>query len=368
MKFKELLHINVFGSNVGVLTLFEKEEKDNRLTIFKFDGKGSFQLTENITDFKKSKIESLHTVVVNYISDINSIRYFEKNDPVEMSLLDKINNDHTVVNSIDIEERIAVTTIMVDDLNLLITKKKGLIKDHHFEAFNYLGLEVLKFRIPSLWMSASEQFKFSEQILLNDEKHDKLSLNALGVLAGYLLFDCIQSSKELVHKTNVIKSFTKRFLYKVVPVVLIVLIGNYFYFNSLNDKLFQIQQEISSVQNIIGNEEIKNQKSNVELTYINSLYYPSSLNRPYILNELLDAHVIGIIYESITIDPRPKDREIGLNYGESILRFNTKDSSKISDWLENIKSIDLIESVSLNTLGKNYKGLSEGEVIVKYKL
>lgn len=368
MDIKSFLHINVFGSKVGVLILFEDADKKAILTIFKYDGKKSFELVSKSSDLKKSKIESLHTVIINYISLDNSIRVFQKEDQVEMSLLKKLSDNHTYTNYIDLNERIVVTSLSTSILNVLKSEKRKLIKDHHFEGANFIGLEILKYKMPQLWSTVETNIESEENIVIDNETYDKISLNSLGLLAGHLLFDSVMSSHKLINETNIIKSFTKRILFKVVPIVLVVLVANYFYIESLNKELFETQQQIKSVQNILGYQELKSEKSNQELVYINSLYYPTSLDRPYIINSVIEAHINGIVYQSLTIDPRPKDAKDIYEYGEVILKFSTKDTSLLANWIEQLNSIDIIESVSLKDLDKNYKGLSEGQLNMSYKL
>lgn len=365
MNFDFNITPNLYGKKIGVISIFQANSVASTLTVFKFDGKQKLELESHIENPSKKHVRKIDTAIINYISQNPSVRHFDLKDSIEKNLYQRVIENNRFYNSINSNIGVINCTFPEEELNELIAQKNKLIKDHHFEVYNFIGIEIIKKHQNDLWERIKRSIELDQEFTLDDKVFNKKSLNSLGIIAGLLIYQNISFPKSGRIEVNILKDFAKRRMLKVLPVILILLIGNYFFFNFKNDELFGKHRELKSIQLLLGDQTLQNAKKDEILKYYSEIKFPLQLDRPYLMNELIKASIEGIEYQKISFDTENKNGNS--DYGEASIIFTLNDSALIDKWMNAIQNENRIISINLDKLEKNYTGLLHGELKIRYK-
>lgn len=361
----------LFGKTIGVLTLvlLENDEIYEQLTVFK-SANNSFKLIANKKEFKKSDVEKVDIVVSVYIINNQVFKVFGTKDSIDKSLFDKTLTNSFNMSWINFSDRIISNQINEDQFLKLKKIKDTYLKDHHFTTIGYLGLENLNqlkiVHTPKIYNLISQNGTF--YIALDEDEYDLIGLNSLGIVASIFSQKILKTKVDFRNDANVLKSFAKRILSKMVPVILLIMILNYFYTDNLNNHMIESQYEISLMDNLIGDIRVSQEMKNEDLKYFNEISSSFNTQRAIIINDLIECHEPGITYLKIIVDPLKIKKNNDLVYkGFGEVWFETKKTDLIDTWEKRLNNKGKFSNVELIELKTDNKGVSKGNLLFKYE-
>lgn len=361
----------IYGNTIGVLTfvLSEVGEAYEQLTVFKAI-KNTFYLISNSNSFTKSDVEKIDTLVTVFIINEQKYKVFGVKDSIDKSLFEKTLSNSFNMSWINFSDRIVSNQIDENQFLKLKKLKDRYLKDHHFLAIGYLGIENLKqlnlIEIPDIQDLISQNKHVNYK--LEEEEFDLVGLNSLGIIASIFSQKQLNTKLNLRIDNNVLKSFAKRILFKMVPVVLVIMVLNYFYVNKLTADITESQYELSLIENIIGEKQISQELKNEDLKYFDQLSSSLSVQRTHIINDLINCHELGITYLKIIVDPSNVKRDnMFFSKGTGSIWFETKDTDLIDPWEQRIRNRKQFYNVELIELNTDHKGLSKGYISFVYE-
>ncbi|PPK93072.1 hypothetical protein LY01_02777 [Nonlabens xylanidelens] len=360
----------MYGNTLGVITFVLSESGNNyeQLTIFKVV-KNSFSLISNNKTFKKSDVEKVDSLVVVYIINGQSSKSFVVKDSIDKSLFEKTLSNSFNMSWIKFSDRIVSSQIDESQYSNLKVLKNKYIKDHHFTVIGDLGITYLAYlnmvKIPDIKGLIIQNF--ATTFKLDGDNYDLIGLNSLGIVASIFSQNTLNTKMDFRNDLNVLKSFAKRILFKMVPVILIIMILNYFYVNKLNVEITESQYEISLVDDIIGDKRLNEELKKDDVYFFNQLSLSYGIQRAHIINDIIDCHVEGISYVKIIIDPSNVKEESNLSKGKGEIWFETSNTDLIDLWEKSINKKGQFVNVKLTELSTNNKDLSQGYISFGYE-
>ncbi|MEN8817282.1 MAG: hypothetical protein ABF274_10510 [Nonlabens sp.] len=360
----------IYGNSLGVITFVLSESEGNyeQLTVFKAV-KNSFSLVSNNKIFKKSDVEKVDSLVAVYIINDQSSKSFVVKDSIDKSLFEKTLTNSFNMSWVKFSDILFFSQINENQYSNLISLKNKYIKDHHFTVIGDLGLRNLSYlnlvKLPEIENLITQNFEST--IRLDDNDYDLIGLNSLGIVASIFSQNTLNTKVDFRNDLNVLKSFAKRILFKMLPIILIIMILNYFYVNQLNIDFTESQYEISLVDNIIGDKKINEELKKDDLLFFNLLGLSYEVQRAHIINDIIDCHVPGIRYVKIIIDPSNVKGEISVSRGKGEIWFETSNTDLIDLWEKRINKKGQFNNVKLLELSTNNKDLSQGYISFGYE-
>lgn len=363
-----------FGHSIGVLTLLKTEgsaEIEKCLTLFELKG-DSIDLVKQIDKFDNRTIESTDTVIVCFIDSSSKARSFNIDDYIEQSLLDKVLASESCISTIDVQSNVYVSGVSQVNINSLKENYKVVCKESHFNYFGWSGLfnlsEIVEIPVEELKRITSDYSSFHDYSLIIDRKDYNLkALNALGIVLGICKLSNINSNVAFANEKNILKSSAKRTLFKLLPVVLFILIVNYFFANWQNEQIANLEYEDLLTQKVLGEVLTTNEKQISENEFKVSILESLRFKRSVLLNQLINLQLDGIVYKQLTINPYNKLGPIMEGqYGNIELQFETIQPALISEWLNGINNSTYFHGGQLIELSTDREGIAKGVLMIRY--
>lgn len=351
----------IHGSKIGVLTIIVDESKGANTSILsEFNlTSGQAKLVGQIKHPEKKHLEKLHTLIFNPIIPDQGVRNYNLDDQIEISLFTK----YTSANKacwIEKENTAQVAIINDQTWERVFSTEKKRLGDFQYSVIGKLGLIISKDLLPNLNSDTLVQSLGSTDIVYTsgEEEYTAINLNALGVIVGSILQDRIDSNFDSRSHANVLKSFAKRVLFKVLPVVLLILLGNFVYQNGLKSTNAELEYEKSLLQEVTLQKENNRSKNLRVAAYEAEIARSMSMAHADLLNKIISSHRQPIIYKQIHL----------LNTGKrnGRLLFRSDAGTELSPWMLDLERQSRISEVSLGEYELNRKGYFQGQLWFTY--
>lgn len=363
----------IFGKTIGVISFVSPivgGDIHKQMTSFKVHN-GAFSLVSNTSNFKKSDVEKHDTIITVLINNNHVNKEFLIEDSIDKSLFEKTLVKSYNMSWINFSDKIVASEIDENHFTELYKEKNIYIKDHHFLIIGALGLDnIEQLGIVNLDKGANLLVeKEKSQYLLDESSYDLMGLNALGIVGAIFTQKALNTKDNFRNDKNVLKSFTKRILFKMVPIILVILILNYVYANKLTTDITASDYELSLINNLLGEKQLTQELKSEDLKYFDQLSSSFNIQRTHLINELIECHEKGITYKKIVVDPvniKNNDNDVVIN-GTGEIWFETKNTDLINSWEQRIRKLNRFSNVELIELNTDNKGISKGYISFIYE-